>query len=43
MDIKELLQRYAAGERNFTVINLSYKNLTGIDLSEADLSKTYLR
>ena len=39
VNTEELLQRYAAGERNFAGISLSYTNLVGVDLSEADLSR----
>jgi uncharacterized protein YjbI with pentapeptide repeats len=52
MDTNEILEKYAAGERNFTRItlaemNLSSANLSGIDLSGAiltgaKLSKTNL-
>ncbi|MDZ8086466.1 MAG: hypothetical protein RMY16_13055 [Nostoc sp. DedQUE12b] len=33
MDIEELLERYAAGERNFREVDLSSSDLTGVNLS----------
>ena len=33
MDAKELLERYAKGERKFHSVNLSEENLKGADLS----------
>lgn len=39
MDVNELSQRYAAGERNFSGVDLSFANLSQIDLREADLSR----
>ncbi len=37
MNIDELLNRYAAGERDFGAINLPQANLTGLDLSRRDV------
>lgn len=31
MDAEELLQRYAAGERDFSEVDLSGANLSGVD------------
>lgn len=38
MNRQELLDRYQAGERNFTYINLSGANLSGVNLQEIDLT-----
>jgi uncharacterized protein YjbI with pentapeptide repeats len=45
MDIEDLLQRYANGERNFVGVNLSYRysrDLNGIDLSGINLKEAVL-
>ena len=47
MDIKELKERYLAGQRNFSSINLSGLSvksidLDGVDFSNADLHPYYL-
>ncbi|MHC5830121.1 MAG: pentapeptide repeat-containing protein, partial [Nostoc sp.] len=39
MDIEELLERYAAGERDFRDVDLSHSDLTGVNLSGIDLSE----
>ncbi|MBN3923760.1 pentapeptide repeat-containing protein, partial [Nostoc sp. NMS4] len=39
MNRDELLKRYAAGERDFSGVDLSRANLYGIDLSSANLSR----
>jgi uncharacterized protein YjbI with pentapeptide repeats len=38
MNRDELLKRYAAGERDFSGVDLGRANLYGIDLSSANLS-----
>ncbi|MGB5962619.1 MAG: pentapeptide repeat-containing protein [Coleofasciculaceae cyanobacterium] len=43
MDVKELLARYEAGERDFCEINLSGADLSYADLCGADLSHSNLR
>jgi Pentapeptide repeats (8 copies) len=48
MTAEELLERYAAGERDFSGIQLdggelTSSNLSGINLSDADLSEQYLK
>ena len=48
MDAEELLQRYAAGERDFSRISLRRINLQGIklnaiNLSDAELYNAYLK
>ena len=42
MSSNELRDRYAAGERNFSGINLSFADLSEIDLQGADLSRAVL-
>lgn len=40
---KEVLRRYAAGERDFRGLNLRGQSFKGADLSDADFSETDLR
>lgn len=40
--IRELLARYARGERDFAGAQLTEANLVKADLSDADLSRAYL-
>jgi len=42
MDAKELLRRYAAGERDFHTADLSGAHLHKVDLSGAGLKKAIL-
>ena len=42
MNIDELLNRYASGDRDFGAINLPRANLNQINLQAADLSKASL-
>ena len=42
MKVEELLKRYGAGERDFTGIDLSEANLSGINLSGANFSEASL-
>lgn len=42
MDRQELINLYAAGNRDFSGVYLSGVNLRGIDLSRADLSRANL-
>ncbi|MBP0001792.1 MAG: pentapeptide repeat-containing protein [Cyanobacteria bacterium SID2] len=42
MTLKELLERYASGERDFGAIELSEANLSRVDLREANLSHAIL-
>jgi uncharacterized protein YjbI with pentapeptide repeats len=41
-NVRELLERYVAGERDFRGINLIQANLSGYNLSEADFSQADL-
>lgn len=43
MTAEELLRRYAAGERDFTGVDLSYVSLRDFDLSEANFTNANLR
>ena len=40
MDIEELLERYAAGERDFSGVDLSRTDLTGVDFSSNKLNNS---
>lgn len=42
MDTNEILGKYAAGKRNFTRITLAGMNLSSANLSNIDLSRSYL-
>lgn len=42
MNIKELREKYAAGERDFRAVSLVQANLSGINLSGANLSRADL-
>lgn len=42
MDVDELVQRYTAGERDFTGVNLTGANLSGINLSGANFTQAFL-
>lgn len=42
MNIEELLQRYASGQREFTEVDLSCEELIGIDLNGINLSDSDL-
>jgi uncharacterized protein YjbI with pentapeptide repeats len=42
VDIKELKERYLAGERDFTGVDLSRLSMISIDLSGADFSNAML-
>lgn len=43
MDVDNFLRRYAAGERDFTQVDLSRANLGGLILNQVDLSGANLR
>lgn len=42
MDVREILKKYAAGERDFSGLNLAEVNLSGVHLSGANLSEVNL-
>ncbi|HEY9741181.1 MAG TPA: pentapeptide repeat-containing protein [Coleofasciculaceae cyanobacterium] len=42
MNVREILKKYAAGERDFTAANLAEMNLSGVNLSGANLSEVNL-
>ncbi len=42
MEVEELLNQYAAGERNFAGVNLTEAKLSGVNLSGANLSRANL-
>jgi len=42
MNAKEILRRYAAGERDFRLVNLERVKLRGANLSEADFTEANL-